>query len=192
MVCTLSVFYLSTVVSASQITSLIDKGVSTPITKTILHLQPGLSWKEANKHAWDIYKHAERTGVDWKLIVSITFQESSFRWFRGDKACGLDASGKENCVWRVFGPMHVYYSIWKDKLNLDPYLMLSSNEYGYRAGTDILALHKKRHGKRDTQWYARFNSNTRAFKRVYAARIDVIKIRVDQFLLYEIQKVQNE
>lgn len=169
--------------SASQITHLILQGMGTPITKTIQHLQPNISWQKANNHAWIIYRLAEETGIDWKKIVAITFQESSFKFFRGDKACGLTNQGIETCVYKAFGPMHIYYTTWKDALRLDPFALMTSLEYGYRNGVAILLRLKSGYQRKEpSNWYGRYNSSTRHIKRRYVAKVDSIIKRINLFI----------
>ena len=177
---------------SSQITNLIKMGVGTPITRTIRYMQPGLSWAEANRHAWMIYEVAEETGLDWKMLVAVTFQESSFKHFRGDRSCGLTDSGKEACVWKTFGPMHVYYTIWKEKLNLDAQRMLSDLKYGYQVGAKILLSVSTRHKATDAYWVGRYNSKTRKYKEAYAHRVFMHLNRINNKLNQWIHQAQRE
>lgn len=152
-----------------------------------MHLQPGITWETANEHAWNIYKQAERTGLDWRLIVSISFQESSFRLFKGDKTCGLTARGTPQCVYRAFGPMHVYYSYWETQLKLDPIRLIYEIQYGYKVGTDILLL-KRRYRNTDPYWFARYNSNTPKYKIRYAKRIMKHYNKIDKYILENLKR----
>ncbi len=155
----------------SQITETIRMGVGTPITRSIRAIQPSLSWKEANRHAWMIYNVAEASGLDWKLLVAVTFQESSFKHFRGDRSCGLTEDGEEACVWKTFGPMHVYYAVWRKKLNLVAQRMLHDLEYGYQVGARILKRVKTKYRANDKYWIGRYNSNTSKYKIAYANKV---------------------
>lgn len=172
-----TILTFTSLASASQITWLVEAGVSTPITKTIRHLQPALSWEEANKHAWEIYDQAERTGVDWKIIVAVTFQESSFKFMRGDKTCGLTPSGEEACVYRAFGPMHVYWEYWKDKLKINAKKFVSDISYQYTIGVDILKSRLSEYGDVGT-----YNSLTEKYKERYRDRIDQHLANISSFL----------
>ncbi len=174
--------------SASQITWLINAGISTPITKTIRHLQPKLSWEEANKHAWIIYREAERTGIDWKVIVAVTMQESSFRFMRGDKACGLTPSGAEECVYQAFGPMHVYWRFWKEKLKLNSLQLVYNLEYQYRTGVDILKIRYNRFKHMPNwNWVGTYNSLTKVHIYKYNIRINKHRMKIEKFLLKQIR-----
>ena len=177
--------------NGSQITQLVKMGVSTPITKTIQHLQPRLSWNAANHHAWLIYEVAESTGVDWKNLVAITFQESSFKHFKGDRSCGLTSDGTEACVWKTFGPMHVYYAVWKKRLKLSSQRMLHDLKYGYQIGAAILLLQRTAHIDTDANWIGRYNSSTRKHKLAYASRVYKHRERIRILLDNLVAKAQK-
>jgi hypothetical protein len=166
----------------SQITELIEAGVGTPITKTIQHLQPALSWDEANRHAWIIYTEAERTGIPWQDIVAIAMQESSFRFMRGDRTCGLTAHGEETCVYRAFGPMHVYWEYWKDALRLDSWRFTNDLQYQYQAGVAVLERRWKQYRSLGPAWIGTYNSTTPRHRDQYAAFIDEHRNRIQEFL----------
>lgn len=161
-------------VNASQITHLIKSGISYPITRSILHLQPYLNWKEANKHANIVYREAERSGIDWKIIVSIVFQETSYlkSRFKGDKHCGYDNRNTYNCVYRTFGVGHIYYDIWKKRLNLNLNLLKHSLNYSYSKTIELLLIHKARYLPNVIWlWVGDYNSRNPKIKAKYIARI---------------------
>lgn len=181
LLCVLLWFGTQTQVPASQITHLIQQGFSTPITKTIQHLQPGLSWKTANAQAWAIFEEAERTGLDWKLIVAVAFQESSFKFFKGDKTCGLTPQGEAQCVYRAFGPMHVYWEYWHKTLSIDPHRLVNDWRYGYKLGVDILQRRMVTY-RNEVCAVGTFNSLTDKYRLRYCLKIQKHLKKIDAFI----------
>lgn len=174
-----------------QLSGLLEQGLSTPITNTIRSLQPRLSWKEANRHAWAIWREAERTGISWKIIVAVTMQESSFRLMRGDRTCGLNEYGLETCVYQAFGPMHVYWRYWKKALNLSAWRLLHDLEYQYRVGVTILNIQRKRYSRGGWQWVGAYNSVTPRYRQRYNKRIAHWLRRIDRSLRRQIAYVRK-
>lgn len=167
---------IENIAKASQITHLIKSGVSYPITKSILHLQPYIGWKEANKHANIVYREAERSGIDWKIIVSIVFQETSYlkNRFKGDKYCGFITSNYSliTCVYRTFGVGHIYYKLWKKRLNLDLNKLYYNLNYSYSKMIDLLLIHKSRYLNNTVwPWVGDYNSRNPKIKIKYITRI---------------------
>lgn len=165
----------------SQISELIERGLSTPITKTIRNLQPGISWDTANAHAWAIYQEAERTGISWKKIVAVAFQESSFKFFKGDKVCGLTPQGTAECIYRAYGPMHVYWEYWHESLDIDPHRLVSDWRYGYKIGVDILQRRMLQY-KNEPCAVGTYNSTTEKYREQYCVRINKHLKRINNFL----------
>ena len=169
----------------SQISPLVRKGVSFPITKTVRHLQPRLSWEEAHRHALIIWKEAERSNLDWKLILSIAHLESSLWKFKGDWTCGFTSAQPDTyqCVHRSFGPMHVMFQFWRKTLKLDHQKLRDDLAYGYHVGVRILELKESTWSDTDPQWYARFNARSKEFKDNYARLIRKRLARINRFLV---------
>lgn len=177
-------FSMATVAEGSQISALVRSGISYPITKTVRHLQPKLSWGEARIHAKIIWKEAERSTIDWKLILAIAHLESSLTKFKGDWACGFTSThpNKYQCVHRSFGPMHVMYQYWRKPLKLDHKKLKYDLAYGYRIGVRILEIKGMQSRDIDPQWYAEFNAKSKEFKDNYSRLVRKRIARINRFL----------
>lgn len=173
----------TTVVKSGQITNLVMRGVSYPIAKSVKHLQPALSMKQAHQHANIIYAEAKRSGLDWKLILAIAHLESSLTNFKGDLTCGFtkEFPNKYQCVYRSFGPMHVVFMFWKPTLKLNPKKLKHDLAYGYHAGVRILEIKKARHGK-TKDWFAQYNATSAEHRKNYARLIHKRIARINNFL----------
>ena len=164
----LILFFIAFSVQGSQITSLIQSGISYPITQTIIHLKTVgnkqyISWKKANYQANIIYRVAEKYNLDWKLIVSIAFVESSFNQFLGPKL--------------EWGPMQVSPSTWKYTCKYLP----KTIEGGYDCGARYLKLMKNRHGHRRV-WFPYYHSYTPKYKNRYFNKVIWQKTKIEHFL----------
>lgn len=172
----------STTVESGQISALVTRGVSYPITKSIRDLQPRLSWKQANEHATIILAEAERSGIDWKLILAIAHLESSLTKFKGDWTCGFTKAlpNKYQCIYRSFGPMHVVYMFWWRTLQLDHKKLKYDLAYGYYMGVRILEIKREQYD--DPDWFTQYNAKSAEFQELYARLVNKRIIRINNFL----------
>ena len=164
---------------ASQLDPLLAKGFKFPITKTIIHLQPSLSWKEANKRASIIFKLSEEYGLPWKIIVSVAFVESSFLFMTHRRLCGLTKTDRYACVFEDAGELGVNLVVWQHRLGLSVRRMLTDVEYGYTIGVRIL---KSREDVKDPCWVGTYHSYTKSLKKKYCNRVNKIEKQIERFL----------
>jgi len=165
----LILFFIASSAQSSQITPLIKAGISYPITQTIIYLKTVknkryISWKQANYQANIIYKLSEKYNIDWKLIVSMTFIESSFNQFLGPVL--------------EWGPMQVSPSIWKKYCK---YLSKTIGG-GYECGIRYLKVISIRHKMFRTDWYSYYHSYTPKYRLRYKSKVILQLNKIDNFL----------
>lgn len=188
------VFFSHRVLAESQIASLLEVGISYPITQTILHIQPRVSWEYANFIANIILRKSEKYDVDWRQVLAIAFRESSIIHQRHGRVCGIDFHGNPACVYteKSFGHMGVHYKSWYDKIDIDLERLLVSIEYGYELGARILAITKKRTKQQSRCWIGEYHSRTPHLKQRYCAKIYETLNQIDAFLFQLKKNLQQQ
>lgn len=139
-----------------------------PITQTIIHLKTHrntqyISWKKSNYQANIIHRLSEKYNIDWKLIVAMSFTESSFDQFLGPRL--------------EWGPMQVTPSLWKDICKYMP----KTIEGGYECGIRYLKKMKDRHSHRNN-WFAYYHSYTPKYKNRYTKKVNYQLKKINKFL----------
>ena len=170
--------------NADTVKALAAQGINRPIQSTIQFMQPSITTTEAATLANAIYKAYLSTGIDWKVLTAITFQESSFKYFRGDKVCGYTAARYKECVYRSFGPMHVYVDYWDTtfKFPEEGLELLNDPTVGIMYGAWILRIRHDKYAKDDPFWIGRYNSNTERHKLDYFYKVMAHVARIENQL----------
>lgn len=141
-----------------------------PITSAIVKLST-LPCNEAYEIALSIYRYTKQRDLDWRLVVAIIMQESTFRLDATNCKTGMaevETGWIETRTCFDFGPTQINYGVWASKLNLSIEQLLSDWEYAIDIQTRILAKLKQRYMQIDPEfWWCRYHSNTSEFKHKY-------------------------
>ena len=145
----------------------------------VCHLIMKLNNKIENKDAYKLSnifsKVSRKYKLDPRLLVSIAFQESSFKKDAVRKVKGLvydEALGKykQLAVGADFCMMQIHMSNIK-KMNLSVKKLLENTRYCVEAGAKILSRYKKKHSKVDEIWWTYYNANTKAKRKIYYNKV---------------------
>ena len=135
------------------------------VSKVINQLQPLLSKKTSENYAKTIYYYSSLYSIDWRLVVAISFRESSFVFM---------AHPKKN----DHGLMGVSCLVWCKELGLDLKRLQTDREYSIVAGIRVLDVIKRRHELKDKKWIGRYNSRYKLLKTNYLAAINSILLAI--------------
>lgn len=166
-------FLISAILSASFVaiptktsSSVVPKPtIDRRIVKVINSLQPKLSDKEVESIATTISRNSAKTGIDWRLVVAILFQESSLR---------LDP---QNCKVNFtrcndMGIGQVRYSVWGKELKIDKKRMVTDLEYAIGKTYKVLVHYRERYGHKELNWYTRYHHGDPGFRFEYMKRLN--------------------
>ena len=137
------------------------------IGKVINQLQPLLSKKTSENYAKIIFHYSNFYSINWKLIVSISFRESSFIFM---------VHPKKN----DHGLMGVSCKVWCKELDLDLKRLQTDREYSIVAGIRVLGVIKRNHEFKDKKWIGRYNSRYKLLKNNYLAAINSILLAIEK------------
>ncbi len=135
------------------------------ITRVIANLQPNMNRYQNRMLAKVIHENSTRTGIDWRLVVAILFQESSLR---------LDP---QNCKVNFtrcndMGIGQVRYSVWGKTLKIDKKRMVTDVEYAIEQVYAVLSHYKLQYGKRELNWFTRYHSGDPEFRAIYMRKLN--------------------
>lgn len=135
------------------------------IAKVITHLQPAFGANEAKAVAKIIDRRSAETGIDWRLVVAILFQESSLR---------LDP---QNCKVNFtrcndMGIGQVRFSVWGKELKIDKKRMVTDADYAIGKVYKILAHYKIQYSKKELNWFTRYHSGDPDFRSAYMRKLN--------------------
>lgn len=136
----------------------------------IVKNRPNISKKYAMKVSNAIHQAARKFNVDKKLYTAILAQESMYSV--GAKNCkkGLDAQNRPVSVCFDYGISQINWRTAKRyELNLDS--LTSDLKYSIEAGARILRDFKKRYGKKELNWWTRYNSSTEKHRLEYERKV---------------------
>lgn len=141
------------------------------ICKSMIKLHPKMDKKKAYKLSNLFSKVAKKYKVDPKLLVSIAYQESTFKPKTVRKVTGLvfnEETGeyKEVKVGEDFCMMQIHQSNIR-KMKLDVAKLLKDPKYCLEAGAKILTKYKKKHSKTEKKWWTRYNAKSKAKRAIY-------------------------
>jgi hypothetical protein len=141
------------------------------ICQKLVTLRPRMDHKEAYKLSNHFHKIAKKYSLNPNLVISIAFQESSFKLDTVRKIIGLvyneeKQNFKELRVGSDFCMMQINTkNIRKMKLNVKK--LLSDPAYCIEAGAKILATYKTLHSKKDKKWWTFYNAINESKRDIY-------------------------
>lgn len=141
----------------------------------MLKLSPKMDQKEAYKIS-NIFSHiSKKYKLDAKLLVSIAFQESSFKPNAIRKVSGFifDAETKKYTKTRVgsdFCMMQIHISNIQ-KMDLDVDKLLNNPKYCIEAGAKILSRYKEKHAQTNKVWWTHYNAKTKMKQNIYFEKV---------------------
>ncbi len=146
------------------------------ICQAIIKLSPDYDKKKAYKLSNHISKVSKKFDLNPLLIVSIAFQESSFRLNTIRKAKGLffnNVSKKFEKKWvgEDFCMMQINYKNIID-MKLDTNKLLTDIRYCLNTGAKILSKYKKKYSKKDKFWWTRYNAKSPEKREEYLDKIN--------------------
>jgi hypothetical protein len=135
------------------------------ISKMIKAVQPQMSLKKRNQIALKLYKASRKFSVDPKIMVAIISTESSFRNNVVSSTGDISLAQINTVVWdKEFARLGLG--------KIDIKLLKKDETYALNKMGKILSILKKRHAKKDNQWYARYHSKTKVHKDRYSNQVE--------------------
>jgi hypothetical protein len=153
------------------------------ICRNMNKLNPKMDLKEAYKISNLFSKMAKKYKISPILLVSIAFQESSFKADAIRKVTGLvfDEDSNEYKKVRVgsdFCMMQIHL-ININKMDLKVDKLLNSPSYCIEAGAKILSRYKGLYGKKDKNWWTHYNAKTKAKQKIYFNKVTRHLTKID-------------
>lgn len=166
------------------------------IIRTVQYLQPRHSQKMAKKIAGAVYHYSKSINVDWRLFLSILYQESSLDL---DPQKCMEKEFEEhfkrvktkkhsfkyvkipNRKCEDYGISQINWKTWGKEMQLDKKLLLTDVDYSVKAAANILAFYKTKHSRHDRRWHLRYHSATPYYKAEYE---EYIKRRYNRIKRY--------
>lgn len=136
------------------------------IANMIAVVQPELNGEERDTIASQISLAIKKYKVEPQIIVAIIDTESDFN------------AKKVSCTGDI-SIAQINVEVWnKEFERMNKPLMLKTKiiadqEYALMKMAEILHIIKKRHGKKDRRWYARYHSNTHRYKKDYLHKLEI-------------------
>lgn len=118
------------------------------IDKSIRHYSPHINKRLSKRIAKAVLASSMRWGVDWRVLLAILQQESSFR---------VDPQGCIHKKCSDYGIGQINFKTWGDILGLSKKKLLTDVSYNINAVGQILSMVKKGHEK-NSKWYLRYHS----------------------------------
>ncbi len=135
------------------------------IAKMISVLKPHFSASQTQEVAVNVHQALTKYKLPPQVVLAIIDTESDFRQGVVSSTGDLSMAQVNVDVWnKEFERMNLN-PIDSDKLKAD-------QTYALEVMAQILHILKKRYGKIDRRWYARYHSKTTKHKRVYLAKLD--------------------
>lgn len=137
------------------------------IEKMISIVQPELKIEDRKKIANDIFHAINKHKVEPQIIVALIDTESDFQYDMVSKTGDLSLGQINADVWNI------EFRRMKLPLIKKEFLISKDQSYAIEQMAQILTILKKRHGKKDRRWYARYHSNTKKYKMDYLKKIEI-------------------
>ena len=114
-----------------------------------------------------IVSKAKDHHISSTVLAAILMQESSYRIEAKNIRCGVSVvTGKEDCIVIDFGIGQINHKTIK-AFNFNKKKLLSDLEYSVNASATVLADFKRSHGKKEVEWWSRYNSGDPAKRQIY-------------------------
>lgn len=136
------------------------------IANMITVVQPELDEEERDTIASQISLAIKKYKVEPQIMVAIIDTESDFKAEKISTTGDISVAQINVEVWnkefiRMRKPLIVKEQV------------ISDQEYAMIKMAEILSIIKKRHGKNDRRWYARYHSNTHKYKKEYLYKLEI-------------------
>lgn len=128
---------------------------------------PSLNQNFAKKLAKTIVKKSNKYKISPRILAAILMQESSYKISAKNLKCGISIStGQRDCVAVDFGIGQINHRTIKSfKFNTDK--LLSDLDYSVEASAKVLADFKRMYGKKDPEYWTRYNAGSIEKRNVY-------------------------
>lgn len=139
-----------------------------------------------------IYKATRKHKIPANIYTAILMQESAYRLDAKNITCGYKADrapassmvwsgdSQEVCVISDFGIAQIHYKS-VERYDFDAKRLMTDLEYSVNAGAEVLAWFHRTYSNREIDWWIRYNTGTRAKKKVISAW-KAYKARVSRYL----------
>jgi hypothetical protein len=133
------------------------------IAKMVAKLAPRIKESKKMNISRSIFNSSTKYGIDPKIMLAIIATESSFR------SEVVSSSGDISVA-------QINVKVWEKEFlrlklgSIDRKKLVNNDDYAIVQMTKILSVIKKRHS-RDPQWFARYHSGTKKYKRVYKEKV---------------------
>lgn len=170
------------------------------VMELVQFLQPSTNDMDADKIATAILRYSRDINLDWRVFISILFQESSLtldpqncymnelhppivriKHIKNHKVTYRLVQKKvKKCI--DYGIAQINFRTWGEELGLNKELLVTDIDYSINAASKILFYYKHRYAKRDAKWHLRYHSNTPEFKTAYGKVIHKRFNKIDNFI----------
>ncbi len=135
------------------------------LSKMIAKIQPELSEVNRKRIAASLYKTIQTHKVNPRLMIAIIGTESDFVNSKISTTGDLSLAQINTKVWnKEFTRLGL--------APLDAKLLKTDEAYALNKMAIILNIIKARHEKNDKNWFARYHSHTKKYKKIYSAKVD--------------------
>lgn len=151
------------------------------VSELIQFLQPSLSDSVSKQIAVSVLKYSRDINLDWRLFISILYQESSLtmdpqgcyknelhpplRKVKTKTGFKMISKPLKKCI--DYGIAQINFHTWGEELDLDKERLLTDIDYSINAASKILFYYKHRFSKKDRRWHLRYHSSTPSLKDGY-------------------------
>lgn len=135
------------------------------IVRVIKQLQPKLSDKEVETIATIISRNSAKTGIEWRLVVAILFQESSLKI--DPQNCKVNFTRCND-----MGIGQVRYSVWGKELKIDKKRMVTDLDYSIGKVYKVLVHYRNAYGHKELNWFTRYHHGNPSFRFEYMKRLN--------------------
>ena len=134
------------------------------ISKMIQVVEPGLDKDKREKIASALYQTSKKYAVDPKIMVAIISTESNFNNDAVSTSGDISLAQINTKVWDL-----EFARLGLHKINMK--LLKKDEAYALNKMGTILSILQKRHGKKDSKWYAIYHSKTKKYKELYDTKV---------------------
>jgi hypothetical protein len=114
-----------------------------------------------------IVKKSHKYKISPKILAAVLMQESSYNVGAKGKYCGVSTiTGKRDCIVVDYGIGQINHKTIKN-FNFDQNKLLSDVKYSIEAAAIVLSDFKRMYGKREVDYWSRYNTSTPSKRKVY-------------------------
>lgn len=135
------------------------------IARMISVVQPELKDYTKNRIAKSLCMTAKKYKLDPKLMIAIIGTESDFVNGKISTSGDISLAQINTSIWNK-----EFSRLGLNKIN--PMLLKKDEAYALNKMAEILNILKARHARKDSKWFARYHSQTKAFKMLYGIKVE--------------------